>query len=192
MNRLGAIACYAFLATAIIASDLWSKRAVFELLGADAVRLADDPNYFPRPREVSLVDGWLSFEATMNRGAFSGWFSRYPALLMLVALFAVLVTVLLAAVPRRSAPSIVIPLGLICGGALGNLYDRFHFGAVRDFIKCYRGDWVWPNFNIADSAICVGVGLLLVREFAVAHRARRARRAAPTPATEEAARTRTP
>ncbi len=54
-----------------------------------------------------------------------------------------------------------IALGLIAGGAVGNLIDRVRFGAVVDFIDVFIGAYHWPAFNIADSAICVGVGLIL-------------------------------
>jgi len=53
-------------------------------------------------------------------------------------------------------------LGLILGGATGNLVDRFRFGYVVDFFHAYWRDYHWPVFNLADSAICVGVALFLV------------------------------
>ncbi len=54
------------------------------------------------------------------------------------------------------------PLALIAGGAAGNLIDRVRFGAVIDFLDFYAGSWHWPAFNVADSAICIGVGLFLL------------------------------
>ncbi len=54
-----------------------------------------------------------------------------------------------------------IALSLIIGGALGNLWDRLHYGQVIDFIQWYAGNYYWPTFNIADSAICVGAVLLV-------------------------------
>ena len=54
------------------------------------------------------------------------------------------------------------PLALIAGGATGNLIDRVRFGAVIDFLDFYVGNYHWPAFNIADSAICVGAGLFLL------------------------------
>ena len=53
-------------------------------------------------------------------------------------------------------------LGLILGGAIGNLIDRFFYGSVVDFIDVYYKSHHWPVFNIADSAICVGAVLLLL------------------------------
>jgi signal peptidase II len=55
-------------------------------------------------------------------------------------------------------------LSLILGGALGNVLDRIMYGAVVDFIDVYYANWHWPAFNIADSAICIGVALLILSE----------------------------
>ena len=52
-------------------------------------------------------------------------------------------------------------LGLVLGGAIGNVIDRLRFGAVYDFLYFHVGDWYWPAFNLADSAITVGVVLLV-------------------------------
>ncbi len=54
-----------------------------------------------------------------------------------------------------------VALGLIGGGAIGNVIDRLRFGAVVDFLDVYVSGHHWPAFNVADSAICVGVGLFL-------------------------------
>ena len=56
-------------------------------------------------------------------------------------------------------------LALVLGGALGNLYDRLTLGYVVDFLNFHINDLYWPAFNVADSAICVGVGLLLLDSF---------------------------
>lgn len=56
-------------------------------------------------------------------------------------------------------------LALVLGGALGNLYDRVTLGYVVDFLLVHYEDWYWPAFNVADSAICVGVGLLIIDSF---------------------------
>ena len=54
-----------------------------------------------------------------------------------------------------------LPLSLVIGGAMGNLIDRVRFGQVTDFIQVYYQQWVFPSFNIADSAISVGAVLLV-------------------------------
>jgi len=53
-------------------------------------------------------------------------------------------------------------IALVMGGAVGNLIDRIETGRVVDFIQVYYGQWSWPAFNLADSAITLGVGLLLL------------------------------
>jgi signal peptidase II len=58
-------------------------------------------------------------------------------------------------------------LSLVLGGAVGNLIDRVAYGYVIDFLDVYYQGWHWPAFNIADSAICVGVGLMLLESFGV-------------------------
>jgi signal peptidase II len=69
----------------------------------------------------------------------------------------------------------VVSLALIAAGAAGNLHDRWFHGGVRDFIRCSvnfgEKEWVWPNFNIADSAIVCGVAIILIREWILMRRA---------------------
>lgn len=62
-------------------------------------------------------------------------------------------------------------LSLVLGGAIGNLIDRIAYGYVIDFLDVYYQDWHWPAFNIADSAICIGVGLMLLESFGVGRKA---------------------
>jgi signal peptidase II len=66
---------------------------------------------------------------------------------------------------RRTAPSDRlngIGLSLVLGGAVGNLIDRLWLGHVVDFLDVYYGAWHWPAFNVADSAITVGAGMLIL------------------------------
>lgn len=56
----------------------------------------------------------------------------------------------------------IFAIGAIIGGALGNIYDRISLGYVVDFVDVYAGKWHWPVFNFADTAISIGVTLLLV------------------------------
>ena len=66
--------------------------------------------------------------------------------------------------PRRARWT-PLALSLVLGGAVGNLIDRVRVGAVVDFIDFHVGDWHWPAFNVADSAICIGAALLVLRTF---------------------------
>ena len=65
----------------------------------------------------------------------------------------------------RGARWYPLALSLILGGAVGNVIDRVRIGAVVDFIDFHVGDWHWPAFNVADSAICVGAALLVLGMF---------------------------
>jgi signal peptidase II len=60
---------------------------------------------------------------------------------------------------------LAIALSLVLGGAIGNLIDRLVYGYVIDFLDVYYGTWHWPAFNIADSAITLGVALMLLESF---------------------------
>ncbi len=104
--------------------------------------------------------GWrLDFELSLNTGsAFSAFRGHTPAI---VALALVLVAVLLVMVWRAPTLARAAVLGLVLGGALGNLADRIFrsdHGAVVDFIDLH----FWPTFNVADSCIVVGCILLVV------------------------------
>ena len=65
----------------------------------------------------------------------------------------------------RSSTYIVLGLSLILGGALGNLYDRVILGYVIDFLYFHIQDYYWPAFNIADTSICLGAGILIYTQF---------------------------
>lgn len=160
---------YLSLAAATVGADLWSKHAIFDRLEVSIIDVDGIPRIVAAKTEP-VVENWFELEAVLNYGAFSGWFASVPWLLVAISLAAVVVTTLMIAVPAVSRKVMVVALGLVAGGALGNLYDRTQIGAVRDFLKVFYvgGDGqesVWPNFNLADSGICVGVGLILVAEF---------------------------
>jgi len=67
--------------------------------------------------------------------------------------------------PKRSEPRLAWGLALILGGAVGNLIDRIAYGYVVDFIDVFYGDWHWPAFNVADSAITIGAILVIIDSF---------------------------
>lgn len=97
-----------------------------------------------------------AFSFLAGAGGWQRWFFIGFASLMTVVL-----TVWLLRLPARDRLT-AAALALIVGGAVGNLIDRVLTGRVVDFIDVYYGDWHWPAFNIADSAISVGVVLMLI------------------------------
>jgi len=114
-----------------------------------------------------IVDGFLRLTYVRNRGAAFGILSDadlpYQSLLFAVVSLAALGAIAAYAwrLPARSRlPQTA--LALIMGGALGNLMDRARLGHVIDFVDAYWGAHHWPAFNVADSAISVGVVLLVL------------------------------
>ena len=103
-----------------------------------------------------------------NRGVAFGLFSDLPDLLripilILVPIVAIFITFFYSVLEGKKFTSLC--MGLIGGGALGNLYDRIFLGEVRDFIHLHIGDYYWPAFNIADASITTGVFLLFAKYF---------------------------
>lgn len=118
-----------------------------------------------------VIPGFFSIIHTDNRGAaFSLFSGAQPAwrTLFLVGLSVsamVLITSLLwrpSGGRLASSPRLRLGLSLVLGGALGNLYDRLVRGAVTDFLELYLGDFHWPAFNVADTAITIGAALVIL------------------------------
>lgn len=126
---------------------------------------------FEPPRRVPVLP-FLDFVPVWNRGVSFGLLSNAsdwgPWAL---SGFALLVCVFMGAwLMRAKSWPLVFGLGAVIGGAVGNVIDRVLYGAVVDFIDVHYGGWHWPAFNIADSAITLGVGLLLLDAFGVGTR----------------------
>lgn len=126
---------------------------------------------------VVVFDHWLALTLVMNPGLAFGLLGTVPpawrwivAALSLVALL-VLARVALRVLPTGGWPG-RLAIGLIFGGAVGNLIDRGRFGAVVDFVDVHWRGWHWPAFNVADSAISVGAALLILDELLRVRRSR--------------------
>lgn len=90
-----------------------------------------------------------------------GWQKWFFSGISVVA--AIVITYLIQ--KHRTEKLFCVGLALVLGGAIGNLYDRVTLGYVVDFLNFHYQDLYWPAFNVADSAICIGVGLLLLDSF---------------------------
>ena len=167
------IVIFATLAAGVAALDLWSKQYVFQLLNVEIRKVVRDGQERPEvhfDRTIPVISGFFEIEPNVNTGAYSGWFSNHTQVLSALSVAALgiilwfLISHLRGSAPPR--PWFAAALGLLFGGTLGNLYDRVAFGHVRDFIKWFvvwnGTPHVWPNFNVADSAICVGVAIILL------------------------------
>ena len=116
---------------------------------------------------VPIVDGLLSLSHVRNRGAafgiLSDWDLPYQSVLLAVLSLAALGAI--AAYFWKLPPAARLPrtaLALVLGGAIGNLVDRARLGYVVDFVHVYWREHQWPDFNVADSAITIGVTLLVL------------------------------
>jgi signal peptidase II len=100
-----------------------------------------------------------AFSFLSEAGGWQRWFFA-----VLAALISVAITAWLAKLKQHET-LLAVALALILGGAIGNLIDRLAYGYVIDFIDVYYQTWHWPAFNIADSAITIGVVLMIAESF---------------------------
>ena len=115
--------------------------------------------HIPEHRPVAVIPGFFDVVNIRNRGAAFGFLNRSDIewqfwLFLAATLVAVWAISVLARHTRQ--PLMLVGLGLILGGAVGNLIDRLRFRAVVDFLDVYWRGWHWPAFNVADMGICVG------------------------------------
>ncbi len=142
-----------WLAVAIVVLDQITKALV-----RSRVALHDD---------VTLIRGLLDITYVRNSGAAFGMFNAidFPGKAAVIAIVAAVALVAIAAYAARVAPAQKIArigLALILGGAVGNLIDRIAFGYVVDFVDVYWRSYHFWAFNVADSAISVGVGIMVL------------------------------
>jgi signal peptidase II len=149
----------------------WPFLVAAAIIGLDRVtkavirRRVDTWEHFP------VIPGFFSVVHTENPGAAFGMFSDSTSLLrpvLLIGLAFFVIGFIAYMLLRRhhageGAPRVLrAGLGLVLGGAAGNLFDRVTRGTVTDFLEFYFGNYTFPAFNVADSAITVGAGLLLL------------------------------
>ncbi len=120
----------------------------------------------PLHRSIPVIQGFFDLVNIRNRGAAFGFLNRSDIewqfwLFLVATLIAVLSIFFLV---RNSKHDVLLfsALGLILGGAIGNLIDRIRMRAVIDFLDFYIGSWHWPAFNVADIAICIGAFLTCI------------------------------
>jgi signal peptidase II len=117
---------------------------------------------FSLHESVPLIPGFFSLTYIRNTGAAWGMFSGQNVALSLLA-FVMLVALVLFR--RKLLPPGTLhraALGLLCGGIVGNLYDRLRLDYVTDYLDFYWREWHFPAFNIADASICIGVGIYIL------------------------------
>ena len=116
---------------------------------------------------LPVVPGFFDIIHAQNRGVAFSMFSDAPSewrslLLVAISLLAVVIVARILWGADRLDRLSALGFALILGGAAGNVFDRLAWGQVTDFLDFYVGQYHWPTFNVADSAIVIGSGLLLV------------------------------
>jgi signal peptidase II len=150
-KQYSARAIHFFIALIVLLLDRWTKHLVSV--------------HIPLYTHIQIVPGFFRLTHTENTGAAFSLFADSPAhwktgMLIAFSLVALVIVFALLWTNTRPLTSAGIALSLILGGALGNLWDRLASGRVVDFLLLYVRQYQWPVFNLADSAIVVGAGLL--------------------------------
>jgi len=137
------------VAAVVLAADLVTKIVVndqLELFGA----------------AVPVIGDFVQWIHVKNRGSAFGIIQGGRYFFVAFSLISIALIAFLASTPRYRTPRFAVCLGLILGGALGNLIDRIAYGAVTDWIDVGIGLTRWPTFNVADIGITLGVLLLAI------------------------------
>jgi signal peptidase II len=139
------------IALAVIILDQLTKFIIVEFLPDSSI-------------EKTIIPGFFKLVHWQNTGAAWSLFRGSNAVLTIVALVALVILIYYLGRHHFDARTLIeqIAFGLICGGIVGNLIDRIRIKSVTDFLYFYLGDWSFPAFNVADSAICTGVGLVVL------------------------------
>ena len=153
MTKNSARVLYLLIALIVVLLDRWSKRLIAQRVALYA--------------HIQIIPGFFRITHTENTGAAFSLFADSTApwktgLLVGFSMVALLVVFVLLWKNNPNHFVTGIALSLIMGGALGNLWDRLARGRVIDFLLVYVKQYQWPVFNLADSAIVVGAGLLIL------------------------------
>ena len=121
-------------------------------------------------RPVVLIENFFQLILVKNKGAAFGLMSGMedPARSIIFGVISIFAFIVFIYVYRTCTPGgwmVPVAVGLIMGGAIGNIIDRVRLGYVVDYLDFFIGGYHWPTFNLADSCITVGVSLLLLQMF---------------------------
>lgn len=145
------------------------KRILMFSLIAAAFLIADQVTKFLIAHFMNLgenkvvIDGFMNLVHVLNRGgAWGVGSSARPGLFTVVSIAAMILILIYVIKLEADENLIMVALAFVFGGAAGNLVDRVRMGAVIDFLDIYIGSYHWPAFNVADIAITVGAGLMIL------------------------------
>lgn len=180
-SHLPSIVLFLAVVIAGLAADLTLKEVAFRTVAGTPIVLdpaQPDHTVIPYHDPVTVIPGVLSLRLTTNTGAVFGLGKGGRWGFIAVSLVALVIITRIFWRSPANMPALHIALGLILAGALGNLYDRFMYSAVRDMLHMFPGatlpfGWTWPGnegsrvlypwiFNLADAALVIGVAGVLV------------------------------
>lgn len=149
-----------FLTTAIVLlTDIYTKKMAMDNLGPDLAR------GFPFGRGIRIIPGFFDLRWAENTGGAFSLFHTQPWVILTVSSVMILAIVIWACIMKQRAFIVQLAMGLIIGGAIGNLIDRVRFGYVIDFLHFYfvrnGKEYFWPTFNVADVGIIAGIVLFM-------------------------------
>jgi signal peptidase II len=132
------------------------------IIVADQITKAIILQYLPLHRSISVIPGFFNFTHINNPGGAFGFLANQSSQLrnimfLFISSLAVCLVFWFYKKTPHSHPWLASGFALIFGGAIGNLIDRIRFGQVVDFLDFYIGNLHWPAFNVADSAISIGI-----------------------------------
>ncbi len=135
----------------VLLADQWTKSMVQDRI--------------PLYHSVEVIRGVFNLTHVRNTGGAFGIFGGErrglgSSLFVVVSLIAIGVLLYLFIKVKQSEKTLAVSFSLVLSGAIGNLIDRFRYGEVIDFFDFHLRSYHWPAFNIADTAICVGIGLM--------------------------------
>jgi len=113
---------------------------------------------FDLHESVPILNNIFHITYIRNTGAAFGILAKYPYLLAIISILVIIAIVIFQKAIEEQGRMSMYGYSLVMGGALGNLIDRIYYGSVIDFLD-FR---IWPVFNLADTFICIGVGLLFL------------------------------
>jgi signal peptidase II len=151
-DRVSAVRWYVLAAVVIVLDQLTKQIVLANIAYGETIYVAPFWNW------VLTFNRGAAFSFLADEGGWQRWFFTVLAL----GISGWIVFMLRSHAGQRL---LSLSLALIMGGALGNVIDRIRFGAVVDFVQWHAAGFYWPAFNVADSAICVGAGLMVWDQF---------------------------
>ena len=139
---------YFAVAALVVILDQASKRIIWEL--------------YKYTGGTDVIDGFIRISLSKNKGAVFGILSNTGQILLIITIISIGVLMFFAYRMRFAPAHKRVCLGLILGGAFGNLIDRLAAGEVLDFLDMGIGTYRWPTFNVADIAVTIGAVLLIL------------------------------